>query len=248
MCGTCGCSETDFKHSHFDKTINLESAVMAENDKYASINRQAFREKNLLCLNVVSSPGSGKTTLLQKMIPKLKQSYDVAVIEGDQHTEIDANRIRAAGAKAYQINTGKSCHLDAHQIGHALEHLHQDENFNSGILIIENVGNLICPAMFDLGEHKRITLISTTEGDDKPLKYPEMFHTADLILITKMDLIEYVDFEVKKCEANIRKINSKANIICLSAKSGTGLDDLEVFLNDDYSRLINQKPSATQDN
>ena len=241
MCGTCGCSDTDFKQIHFNQTLTLEEAVLSENDKYAALNRASFEKRKLLCLNLVSSPGSGKTTLLQTLIPELKKNIEVAVIEGDQHTELDADRIRETSARVCQINTGKACPLDAHQIGHALQQLEENEPLNSALLIIENVGNLICPAMFDLGEHKRVTLISTTEGADKPLKYPEMFHTADWVLITKMDLLEHVNFSVKQCEENIRKINSKANIISLSAKTGTGMEALKKFIELELSDLENKK-------
>jgi hydrogenase nickel incorporation protein HypB len=240
MCVTCGCSgqtqhhhehNHDAHHHHHDhhhehnQLINLETEILAENNQYANQNRQFFNTKKALALNFVSSPGSGKTTLLEQTISQLSSSYPIYVVEGDQHTELDAQRIRQAGAQAYQIQTGKACHLDGHMVGHALEHLTIAEN---SLVFIENVGNLICPALFDLGEHARIVLISITEGEDKPLKYPDMFFGADLVLITKMDLLPHLNFDLASCEQNIRKINPKAKIIQLSAQTKSGFD---VWLN-----------------
>lgn len=231
MCVTCGCGgdhEHNHEHNHNDghdhhhahsDVINLEAEILAENNNFAAQNREFFKHKNALALNFVSSPGSGKTTLLEETIKRLSSSSQIYVVEGDQHTELDANRIRNAGAEAYQIQTGKACHLDGHMVGHALEHLTiQDNSF----VFIENVGNLICPALFDLGEHAKVVLISITEGEDKPLKYPDMFFGADLVLITKIDLLPYLKFDLPACEANIRKINPKGKIIKLSSSNGDG--------------------------
>lgn len=231
MCVTCGCGgnsnhshdhhhhgEHDHHHEH-NQVVNLEAEILAENNHYAAHNREFFKAKQALALNFVSSPGSGKTTLLEETIKQLSDNNQIYVIEGDQQTELDANRIRNAGAKAYQIQTGKACHLDGHMVGHALEHLEIDQN---SFVFIENVGNLICPALFDLGEHAKVVLISVTEGDDKPLKYPDMFFGADLVIITKTDLLPYVKFDVNACENNIRKINPKCKIVKLSSTSGEG--------------------------
>ncbi|APC97122.1 hydrogenase nickel incorporation protein HypB [Francisella frigiditurris] len=232
MCTTCGCGTNDTHHDHDHHHHNhdhhhghdiakLEKSILDENDKYAQSNREYLANYNSLAINFVSSPGSGKTSLLEKTIVKLKDSFPVVVIEGDQHTQIDADRIRKAGAQAYQINTGKACHLDAHMVGHAFEHLDIADN---GFVMIENVGNLICPAMFDLGEKHRVAIISTTEGADKPLKYPDMFFYADTVIINKIDLSPYVDFDIDACEANIRKIRLDAKIFKLSVKTEEGFD------------------------
>jgi len=173
-----------------------------------------------LCLNLVSSPGSGKTSLLEKTLTDLKGELDFVVIEGDQQTTNDADRIHATGTKVTQINTGKGCHLDSHMIFHALQGLKPKEN---SILFIENVGNLVCPAMFDLGEKERVVIMSVTEGDDKPLKYPDMFHTSTLCIINKTDLLPYVPFDINKAKENAKKVNHKLEIIEVSCTSGEGL-------------------------
>ena len=175
----------------------------------------------VLALNLVSSPGSGKTTLLVETIKRLKGELPVAVIEGDQQTSMDAERIRATGAPAIQINTGKGCHLDAHMTGHAVEHLKPGLG---SVLFIENVGNLVCPAMFDLGEEHRVVLVSVTEGEDKPLKYPDMIRSSRLMLITKVDLLPHLDFDVDALAANARKINPGIRILKVSARTGEGMD------------------------
>lgn len=228
MCVTCGCSgdaghhhEHESDHYHHHDVVNLEAEILAENNQYAAQNHAFFQNKKSLALNFVSSPGSGKTTLLEETIKQMSKKHDIYVVEGDQHTELDANRIRNAGATAYQIQTGKACHLDGHMVGHALEHLDiKPDSF----VFIENVGNLICPALFDLGEHARVVLISITEGEDKPLKYPDMFFGADLVLVTKIDLLPYLKFDLDACIANIRKINPKAKILQLSSTNQTGFD------------------------
>ncbi len=174
-------------------------------------------------LNLVSSPGAGKTTLLVRAIADLKERMPVAVIEGDQQTSNDAERIRATGVSAVQVNTGKGCHLDAHMVGHALDEMTLNPG---GIVFIENVGNLVCPAAFDLGEAHKVVVLSVTEGDDKPLKYPDMFAAADLMILNKIDLIEHVDFDVDKAVDYARRINPEIEVLRLSARSGEGLDAL----------------------
>lgn len=175
----------------------------------------------MLALNLVSSPGSGKTTLLERSIHDLRSKYDIAVIEGDQMTTTDADRIRGAGARAVQINTGSGCHLEADMIASALPALHLRPG---SLLMIENVGNLVCPAMFDLGERMKVAVMSVTEGEDKPLKYPFMFRAAEVVLINKMDLAPHVDFKEEACLANIRAVNPAARILMLSARTGAGMD------------------------
>lgn len=221
MCTTCGCGTHDHDHHHADDAIKLEKAILDTNDQYAQKNREFLAAGNNIALNFVSSPGSGKTSLLERTIKELADKYPMAVVEGDQHTDLDAERIRKAGAVAYQINTGKACHLDAHMVGHGFEHL---GDIKDGFVMIENVGNLICPAMFDLGEKHRVAVISTTEGADKPLKYPDMFYYADVVVVNKIDLLEYVDFDVAECVANIKKIRSDVKIFELSVRTGEGFD------------------------
>lgn len=174
----------------------------------------------MLCLNLVSSPGSGKTTLLAKTLTELKEHLALAVVEGDQETSNDAEKIRATGVSAIQINTGKGCHLDAHQVGHALESLAPE---NDSVLFIENVGNLVCPAAFDLGEQSKVAILSVTEGEDKPIKYPDMFHAADLVIINKIDLLPYVEFDIEKCKEYLHRVNPSVKVLELSATSMEGM-------------------------
>lgn len=230
MCATCGCSgdqhhhhhNGDHHHHHDQKTvIDVERDILHQNNLLAERNRGYFDAKNILCLNLVSSPGSGKTSLLEKTLTDLKGELDFVVIEGDQQTTNDADRIHATGTKVTQINTGKGCHLDSHMIFHALQGLKPKEN---SILFIENVGNLVCPAMFDLGEKVRVVIMSVTEGDDKPLKYPDMFHTSTLCIINKTDLLPYVPFDINKAKENAKKVNHKLDIIEVSCTSGEGLN------------------------
>ncbi|GAB2188909.1 hydrogenase nickel incorporation protein HypB [Sessilibacter sp. MAH1] len=201
------------------RMVQIEQDILGKNDRYAHVNRERFARQNLLALNLVSSPGSGKTTLLTETI-KLLDSNNVAVIEGDQQTTNDADRIRETGAKAIQVNTGKGCHLDAHMVGHALDHL---GNLEGGILFIENVGNLVCPAAFDLGEAHKVAILSVTEGEDKPLKYPDMFYASDLMILNKIDLLPYLDFDVAACIEYARRVNPNIEIIECSAKSKEGM-------------------------
>jgi hydrogenase nickel incorporation protein HypB len=203
-----------------ERMVAIERDVMSKNDAYARDNRRALAAKGVFALNVVSSPGSGKTTLLARTIEALKGRLAVSVIEGDQQTSNDAERIRAAGAPAIQINTGKGCHLDAHMIGHAIETLDPQPN---SVLFIENVGNLVCPAGFDLGEAHKVVVLSVTEGEDKPLKYPDMFAAADLMLLNKADLLPHLDFDVGLCLANALRINPHLQTLVVSAKTGEGL-------------------------
>jgi hydrogenase nickel incorporation protein HypB len=203
------------------KVIHLNQSILSENNRLAQLNRRFFEGRKVLCLNMVSSPGSGKTTILEKTIQAVISSRKIAVIEGDQQTLLDADRIEKAGAPAIQINTGSGCHLDARMVELALAKL---EIESGSILFIENVGNLVCPAMFDLGETKRVVVISVTEGEDKPLKYPYMFQSSDLCLINKSDLLPYVDFDVQKTIGYARTINPGLEFLVLSARSGDGME------------------------
>jgi hydrogenase nickel incorporation protein HypB len=204
------------------RMVQIEQDILGKNNQYAAANRRWFAERGILALNLVSSPGSGKTTLLTRTLTDLNGDYPMAVIEGDQQTANDAERIRATGARALQINTGKGCHLDAHMVGHALESLAPE---NGGVLFIENVGNLVCPAAFDLGEAHKVAILSVTEGEDKPLKYPDMFAAADLLLLNKIDLLPHLQFDVDRCIDYARRVNPAIKVLKLSATSGEGMDD-----------------------
>ena len=249
MCGICGCGDTgehhhehehghghghDHGHDHGHapehahahaaglapaRMVRVEQDIMAANQRHADANRTYFAERGIFVVNLVSSPGSGKTSLLVRTVAALKAEMPVAVIEGDQQTEFDAERIRAAGAPAWQINTGKACHLDAHMVGHALEHLPALEG---GILFIENVGNLVCPAGFDLGEAHKVVILSVTEGEDKPLKYPHMFHAADLMLVNKIDLLPHVACDMELILAGALRVNPAIGSVAVSAATGEG--------------------------
>jgi hydrogenase nickel incorporation protein HypB len=234
MCGICGCSEENEiihhdhvhdmphanpHHDHHD-IIQVEQNLLAKNNQFAAANRDYFFKNKINVLNLMSSPGSGKTTLLARTIEELKHQIDMAVIVGDQQTDFDAEKLKSAGATAIQVNTGRVCHLDAHMVGHSVDDLSPKED---SILFIENVGNLVCPALFDLGEARKVVLLSVTEGDNKPLKYPDMFRKADLMILTKVDLLPYVEFDTDKCIEYVRRINPSINILCLSATTGVGL-------------------------
>jgi hydrogenase nickel incorporation protein HypB len=219
-------------HSHAPgvtptRMVQIEQDILAKNNAYAAENRKHLAQHRIFALNLVSSPGSGKTTLLVKTIEMLK-GQAVAVIEGDQQTSQDAERIRATGAPAIQINTGKGCHLDAHMVGHAFEQLPLTDN---SLLMIENVGNLVCPAAFDLGEAHKVAILSVTEGEDKPIKYPDMFRAADLMLLNKIDLLPYLQFDVDAAIAYARRVNPDIRVIQLSATTGAGMEEWLEFLN-----------------
>lgn len=204
------------------RMVRIEQDILAKNNRYADENRCYFADRGTLALNLVSSPGSGKTTLLVETIMRLKDEFDITVIEGDQQTTRDAERIRATGVPALQINTGKGCHLDAHRIGHALKELNLS---NHGLLFIENVGNLVCPSAFDLGEAHKVVILSVTEGEDKPIKYPDMFRAADLMILNKIDLLPHLDFDSEQCIRYAKQVNPKLKVLSLSAKTGEGLDN-----------------------
>ena len=234
MCATCGCDTTTHEHFHAHghvhdhhgshehraTTINVERDILYENSLLAERNRGYFSARQVLAINLVSSPGSGKTALLERTLTDMKGQLVCAVIEGDQQTANDADRIHATGTRVVQINTGKGCHLDAHMVLHAMEGMKPEIN---SVLFIENVGNLVCPAAFDLGEGERVVVMSVTEGDDKPLKYPDMFLTSTLCIINKTDLLPYVPFNLEKAKENARKVNHRLEIIELSCQSGEGL-------------------------
>ena len=214
-------------HSHAPgigakRMVQIEQDILAKNNAYAAQNRQRLAARGIFTLNLVSSPGSGKTTLLCKTIELLKGARSVTVIEGDQQTSQDAERIRATGAPAIQINTGKGCHLDAHMVGHAMEKLELPAD---SLLMIENVGNLVCPAAFDLGEAHKVVILSVTEGEDKPIKYPDMFRAATLMLMNKCDLLPYLSFKVDAAIEFARRVNPGIEVIEVSATTGQGMDD-----------------------
>jgi hydrogenase nickel incorporation protein HypB len=237
MCGTCGCGlpdpatirkpgerfsyTPDQIHDH-GREISLEIDIMRKNDQLAERNRGLFEAMNIFAVNLVSSPGSGKTSILEKTIRDFQERDKIFIIEGDQQTMLDADRIEKAGAPVVQVNTGNGCHLDAQMISMAVNKL---EVTDGAYLIIENVGNLVCPALFDLGESRRVVIISVTEGEDKPLKYPNMFHSSQLCLINKSDLLPYVDFNPEKFREYALRVNHHLEFITLSAKTGEGFSE-----------------------
>ncbi len=225
------------------RMVQIEQDILGKNNQYAQQNRQYFASKAIVALNLVSSPGSGKTTLLTETLQRLHGKLPLAVIEGDQQTNHDAERIRATGVPALQINTGKGCHLDAHMVGHALESL---SLANGGLLFIENVGNLVCPAAFDLGEAHKVVILSVTEGEDKPLKYPDMFHAADIMLLNKVDLLPYLKFDVQQCEDYARRVNPNIKILHVSATSGEGMETWLAWLMQQRSGLVAQHLNALE--
>lgn len=204
------------------RRLRIEQDILAANDRLAAANRRLFAERGTFVVNLVSSPGAGKTTLLTRTIRDLGGRFPMAVIVGDQQTALDAERIRASGAAAVQVSTGKACHLDAHMVGHALERL---DAVDGGVLVIENVGNLICPAAFDLGESGKVVVLSVTEGEDKPLKYPDMFAASQLMVLTKVDLLPHVSFDAERCVGYARRVNPAIRVLGLSAVGGQGLED-----------------------
>ncbi|MFH0935120.1 MAG: hydrogenase nickel incorporation protein HypB [Pseudomonadota bacterium] len=204
------------------RMVKIEQDILSKNDSYANDNRAHLAAQGIFALNLVSSPGSGKTTLLVKTIELLKDQMKLAVIEGDQQTDNDAARIRATGAPALQINTGKGCHLDAFMVGRAMTQLQLADD---SLLLIESVGNLVCPASFDLGEAHKVAILSVTEGEDKPLKYPDMFRAADIMLLNKCDLLPYLTFDADLAVANARRVNPDIKVIRTSATSGEGMDE-----------------------
>jgi hydrogenase nickel incorporation protein HypB len=223
--------EPSAAHSHAPdiapaRRVQIEQDILSKNNAHAQANRQRLAERGIFALNLVSSPGSGKTSLLCKTIELLKHQ-PVAVIEGDQQTSMDADRIRATGAQAVQINTGKGCHLDAHMVGQAMAQLALADNT---LLMIENVGNLVCPAAFDLGEAHKVVILSVTEGEDKPIKYPDMFRAASLMLLNKIDLLPYLTYDVDAAIAYARRVNPGIQVIQLSASSGAGMAEWLAFL------------------
>lgn len=201
--------------------VQIERDILSKNDEYARANRARLEARGVFAVNLVSSPGAGKTTLLVRTIEALRASLEVAVIEGDQQTSNDADRIRATGAPAVQVNTGKGCHLDAHMVGHALERLAPAQG---SVLFIENVGNLVCPAAFDLGEAHKVVILSTTEGEDKPAKYPDMFRAASVMLLNKCDLLPHLRFDVQAAIDCALRVNPRLQVIRVSAFSGEGMD------------------------
>jgi hydrogenase nickel incorporation protein HypB len=213
------------------RMVQIERDILSKNDAYAQQNRQSLNDDGILALNFVSSPGSGKTTLLCRTISELSGRRAVAVIEGDQQTANDAQRIRATGAPAIQINTGKGCHLDAHMVGRALAQLRSQRQLaGDAMLFIENVGNLVCPAAFDLGEAAKVAILSVTEGEDKPLKYPDMFRAARLMLLNKIDLLPHLSFDVAQAIAAARRVNPQIEVIQVSATSGQGMAEWLAWL------------------
>ncbi len=240
MCATCGCSGTtthdhehpdDHGHGH-SRVITLEQDVLAKNDLLAARNRDWFAEHAIVALNLMSSPGAGKTTLLERTIRDVGAELDLSVVEGDQETLLDAERIRATGCAAVQINTGSGCHLDAEMLARGLRELQPPDR---SVVMIENVGNLVCPALFDLGERAKVVIMSVTEGADKPLKYPQMFRAGGMLVLNKIDLLPHVEFDVDRCVSYALQVNPGLEVLQLSATRGDGLDGW-------YGWLHSQRP------
>jgi hydrogenase nickel incorporation protein HypB len=232
MCNTCGCNSTH-NHTHIHtnekRVIDVNKDILHNNNLLAERIRGYCEGRNIFSLNIVSSPGAGKTTLLEKTIRSLKKDIEFFVIAGDQQTTNDAKRIEETGAKTIQINTGSGCHLDANMVHNALQKL--DPSFGS-VLMIENVGNLVCPALFDLGEKYRVVVISVTEGEDKPLKYPNMFESSNICIINKTDLLPHLDFDIEKLRNNILKVNHHIKVIELSAITEDGINEWHKWIKD----------------
>jgi len=238
MCGHCGCGQPEHEHVHADGTrhshahdhdhphehattlIELQTRVLAKNDALAARNRAWFAGREILAINLVSSPGAGKTALLERTIRELG-GCDIGVLEGDQATALDSDRIRAAGAPVAQVNTGTGCHLEADMVARGLAELRPAPR---SIVMIENVGNLVCPAMFDLGERAKVVILSVTEGEDKPLKYPHMFRAARLMLLNKIDLLPHLDFDLQRALDGAREVNPDMPVLRLSARTGEGME------------------------
>jgi hydrogenase nickel incorporation protein HypB len=292
MCVVCGCNHPTETHAHAhtpahdhgdldfgagaarvsvpglsaERTIRLEADVLGANDRVARANRAHFEAHGIAAYNLVSSPGSGKTTLLVATIEALRRTrpaLPLAVIEGDQQTSNDADRIRATGAPAIQVNTGKGCHLDAPMVaaaferlplhGHAHDHAKEahahphPHDHGPSLLLIENVGNLVCPALWDLGERAKVVVLSVTEGEDKPIKYPDMFAAAKLMVLTKTDLLPHVDFDVARCIGYARRVNPDIEVLLLSARTGQGMDAWLDWLLGDAAAPAVALPAATDE-
>jgi hydrogenase nickel incorporation protein HypB len=225
MCATCGCSDTpvhEHGHGHHhSRVLTLEQDVLAKNDLLAARNRDWFAAHGIVALNLMSSPGAGKTTLLERTIHDVGGELGISVVEGDQETLLDAERIRAAGCAAVQINTGSGCHLDAEMLARGLRELRPPDG---SVVLVENVGNLVCPALFDLGEQAKVVIMSVTEGADKPLKYPQMFRSGSLLLLNKIDLLPHVDFDLARCTSLATQVNPHLEVLTVSATRGDGID------------------------
>ncbi len=230
MCTTCGCGEEHHHHDHdhehphehpHPRTVRMERDLLAKNDALAGENRRMLEGKGVVVVNMIGSPGAGKTTLLERTIAGLRDAFDVSVLEGDQATDRDAQRIRRAGCRAVQVTTGAGCHLDATMIRDGLAAL---EPQRGGVVFIENVGNLVCPALFDLGERAKVVVMSVTEGDDKPLKYPHVFRAASRFVLTKTDLLPHVDFDVGACVSRAKAMNPRIDVTRVSSRTGDGVD------------------------
>ncbi len=221
-------------HAPQPRVVDLERDILTKNSLMAERNRGYLEAKNILAINFVSSPGSGKTTLLEKTIQRLAGEIPIMVIEGDQQTTNDADRINATGVKVVQVNTGKGCHLDADMVQRAIRKL---QPANNSLLFIENVGNLVCPSMFDLGESKRVVIMSTTEGEDKPLKYPTMFETSDICIINKTDLLPYLDFDIEKAKEYAERVNHHLHFFEISATAETGMESWCAWLKEQLAEF-----------
>ena len=261
MCATCGCGDDaevrvygpgghahdGHAHDHQDgasRTVMLQQKVLAKNDRLAERNRDWLRDRGILAVNLMSSPGAGKTTLLERTAREAGAEFGLAVIEGDQETTLDAGRIESAGCAVVQINTGAGCHLDAAMVAQGLDVLDPQPG---SVLVIENVGNLVCPALFDLGEQARVVIASVTEGADKPLKYPQMFRAADLVLLSKVDLLPYLDFDTAQHAADLKRVSPGAEILPVSATTGEGISAWYNWLRQRCKAPARRRPAGYRD-
>lgn len=224
MCGTCGCDARDAVHRHQapPKALRFELDLLAKNDRLAAENRHWFETSGIVALILIGAPGAGKTALLEETARRVGREIPIAVLEGDQATDRDAERVRAAGCPVVQINTDAGCHLDASMIAEAMPRLGPGRG---SLLFVENVGNLVCPALFDLGERAKIVVMSVTEGEDKPLKYPHVFRASEVLVLTKVDLLPHLDFEVERCLENVQRVNPRLRVFPLSSTKGDGFED-----------------------
>ena len=263
MCGTCGCGESDVRvealtggdvpgvhddphdhahdHAHGQQVVDIEAALLAKNDHLAAHNRAWLAERGIVALNLMSSPGAGKTSLLRRTIDDVGPIRPITVVEGDQETRIDAERIRSTGVPVVQINTGAGCHLDADMLARGLAELRPADG---SLVFVENVGNLVCPALFDLGESARVVVVSVTEGEDKPLKYPYMFAAADVVVINKVDLLPYVDVRLDHLVAHCRAVNPGVRVLPLSVTTGEGIGDWYDWLRTSHPSATDRSPSG----
>ncbi len=237
MCDTCGCSSPGGEHLHEDRQVSVNQSLLSHNEAHAAENRSYFHNNGVLCVNLISSPGSGKTSLMEETARRLKEKYRLGFLIGDLETERDAERVRKQGVSAFQLTTAGACHLEAPLIMKGYDHLKKEIGGDPDILFIENVGNLVCPSSYDLGEEIRVVMVSTPEGDDKPAKYPTAFRSSHVFMVTKIDIAEYLDFDMDKVEKEAVTLNPYLETFRVSSKTGEGIDGWIEFIEQRFKRL-----------